>query len=98
MQTINMAVQVQHLEEKHLFYANIEGNEAFLEYRQLPNDTWEYTHTFVPKALRGQGIANELVKFALDFAKENNIKVVPSCPTVKHYLEAHHEYNNILVE
>ena len=83
MQTINMAVQVQHLEEKHHFCANIEGNEAFLEYRKLSPDTWEYTHTFVPTALRGQGIAKELVKFALDFARDNKYKGKAQLPDGK---------------
>jgi predicted GNAT family acetyltransferase len=92
-----MAIQVQHSPEKHLFVTNIEGNEAFLEYRKLSDETWEYSHTYVPKALRGQGIANEIIKYALDFALTNHIKVKPSCPSVQHYLESHREYVGILV-
>lgn len=44
-------------------------------------------HTYVNGPLRGQGIAAELVETVLDYAKENNLKVVPVCSYVKKYLE-----------
>lgn len=92
-----MDIQVQIAEANHVFFANIDGKEAFLQYRVVAPHTWEYVHTFVPKALRGQGIAGQIIQFALDYARQHNIKVLPSCPSVQKFLETHREYDDILL-
>ena len=93
-----MEIDVKHLPERHMFYANVEGKESMMQYRILDEKTWDYAHTFVPGALRGKGIASTIIKFALDYAREHGLKVRPSCPKVQSYLETHHEYDDILVE
>lgn len=49
-------------------------------------------HTEVPKPLEGRGYASALAKSALDYAKENQLTVVPYCPFVRAYLQRHPEY------
>ena len=93
-----MDIKVEHLPEKHMFYAIVDGKESMMQYRILNATTWDYAHTFVPGALRGRGIASAIIKFALDYAREHHIKVKPNCPKVQSYLEQHHEYDDMLVE
>ncbi|WP_298738062.1 GNAT family N-acetyltransferase [uncultured Psychrobacter sp.] len=52
----------------------------------------EYKHTEVPKALSGQGIAGYLVKYILDDAAAKGLRVKPTCPYVKSYIDKHPEY------
>jgi predicted GNAT family acetyltransferase len=49
----------------------------------------------VPDALRGQGIASRLVRFALDYALAARVRVVPSCPFVAAFLDRHPGYESI---
>jgi len=54
-------------------------------------------HTYVPNALRGKGIASKIVKVALTYAEENNLKIIPSCSYVAAYIQRHKEYEELLV-
>lgn len=58
---------------------------------QVEGNTIELVHTGVPEELGGQGIGGELVRAAVDRARERREKVVPSCPYVRHWLEKHPE-------
>ena len=52
----------------------------------------EYKHTEVPDALGGQGVAGYLVKYILDDAAAKGLRVKPTCPYVKSYIDKHPEY------
>lgn len=54
----------------------------------------EYKHTEVPKELGGQGIAGYLVKYILDDAAAKGLRVKPTCPYVKSYIDKHPEYQD----
>jgi uncharacterized protein len=91
-----MPVEVQHNPSQHRFEVHIDDQLAQLRY-QRNGDVIAYTHTEVPPALEGQGIAGQMAKTALDYAKENNLKVLPLCPYVAKYVERHHDWDDILV-
>lgn len=55
-------------------------------------DAVHLTHTEVPKALEGQGRASALTHAALEAAKRDGVKVVPSCPFAAAYVRRHPEY------
>lgn len=40
-------------------------------------------HTEVDSAFGGQGVGKKMVLAAVDFARENNIKILPLCPFAK---------------
>lgn len=85
-------MEVIHDEENCLFIINVENDTSFLAYK-LENSIIELNTTYTPPKLRGRGIAEKLVKAALQYAKENNLKIIPNCSYVCHYLERHPEYN-----
>ena len=73
-----------------------DGEVAFLGY-QTDADGWiSLLHTWVPPALRGRGIANELAQKALQFAKDNGLKVEVICPVVFHFITKHPEYKPLV--
>ena len=47
----------------------------------------EYTvianHTWVDDSLRGQGVARQLLDFLVEFAREKNLKILPTCSYVE---------------
>jgi len=67
------------------------GHElAFANYRLTPSAVI-ITHTETPRALRGRGIASELIKGALDLIRRDGKKVIAGCGFVVDYLDKHPE-------
>ena len=54
--------------------------------------------TLVPEQYEGKGIAGALAKFALEYARSKNLKLIVYCPYVKMYMKRHPEYNDLLEE
>jgi uncharacterized protein len=73
-----------------------EGKTAYLEYN-LAGNILQLLHTEVPPESRGLGLASELAKSALDWARENNAKVDVICTSVAAYMARHPEYNDLLI-
>lgn len=88
-------MEVIHDIEKQKFYVVIDELESHLEYVRM-NNILNLNHTYVPNALRGRGIAGKIVKAALTFAEQNNLKIIPSCSYVAAYIQRHTEYESLL--
>jgi predicted GNAT family acetyltransferase len=67
----------------------------FLRYNQIGSHI-VLEHTEVPRAQQGQGLAGALAKAALEYARENNLSVIPVCPFVLSYLSRHPEYQSLV--
>jgi uncharacterized protein len=83
---------IRHEPAMQRFVARLSGTEAVLEYRVTDSGTLDYHHTFVPQALRGGGVASQLTAFALSYARDNGLKIRPTCPFTARYIERHPEY------
>ena len=88
-------LDVHHDPARHRFTADVDGAEAFINYRELPGRVLDLDHTYVPPAGRGRGIASQLTAHALTFARGGGYKVVPSCPFVGTYLDRHPEFRDL---
>lgn len=55
-----------------------------------------FTHTGVPSAYRGQGLAGQLVEAGLQWAQAEGLKVVPACSYVQLYLQRHPEWQHLI--
>lgn len=99
MQEESMTHLIDHRTDSHEFVTIVDGKESVMRYKIVSSDakTLDYYHTFVPPELRGHHIAEEIVKFALNYAKVNHIKVIPSCPFVSRYIDSHPEYQALVV-
>ena len=73
-----------------------DGHVAYLEYT-LAGKVLQLIHSEVPPALRGQGLAAELAHSALEWAREQGLKVDVICPSVNAYLEKHPEYADLVL-
>ena len=72
-----------------------DGAEAVLDY-ELAGDVVTFTHTFVPPALRGRGLAEALVRRGLEDARAAHRRVMPQCSYVARFIERHTEYLDLL--
>ena len=58
---------------------------------QLRGSRIVLVHTGVPRELQGHGLADALAHAALEYARANQLEVVPDCPFVRAYLKRHPE-------
>ncbi|WP_454619184.1 GNAT family N-acetyltransferase [Bradyrhizobium cenepequi] len=77
------------------FELDVDGGVAFASYRATPSAVI-ITHTETPRALRGRGIASELVKGALELIRADGHKVIAGCGFVVDYLRKHPEYRDLM--
>jgi uncharacterized protein len=55
-----------------------------------------FTHTEVPPAYEGKGIANKLARTALEHARAEGLRVVAMCPFFSLYIRKHPEYRSLV--
>jgi predicted GNAT family acetyltransferase len=68
--------------------ASADDVEGELVYR-LDGDRLILIHTGVDESLQGRGLAAQLVKAALDYARPSGLTIVPWCPYARHWLREH---------
>jgi predicted GNAT family acetyltransferase len=73
-----------------------DGHVATLDYT-IAGRVLALLHSEIPKELRKTGIASTLAKTALDWARENHMKVDVVCPFVANYLGSHPEYSDLVL-
>ena len=86
--------KVRDNKSRQRFELDVDGAMAFANYRLTP-DAVIITHTETPAALRGRGIASELVKGALEMIRADGLKVVAGCGFVVDYLQKHPEFADL---
>lgn len=68
-------------DKKARFYMEENGVRiANLEYVYAGTDKFIIEHTEVNETHEGKGLGKLLVKAAVDFAREKNLKIIPLCP------------------
>jgi predicted GNAT family acetyltransferase len=91
-----MTLEIRNNEEESQFETTVDGHVALTAYDLEDPNRIVFTHTDVPEALSGRGIAGEIVKFGLDHAREKKLTVVPQCAYVASYIKRHPEYQDLL--
>ena len=82
--------------ERKRFEASLDGYQGRVEY-MLVQDRIIYTHTEVDPALEEKGVGSLLVRYALEYARQEGLKIMPLCPFVAGYMKRHTEYNDLLM-
>lgn len=80
------------------------GGSAHLNYIVREKDgspgvvAYDLVHTFVSPELRGKGVAGQLVRFAVQHARQSGHKIIPTCSYVDTYMKRHKEDNDVLFQ
>ncbi|MFN3888699.1 MAG: GNAT family N-acetyltransferase [Aquabacterium sp.] len=88
------ALDIVHHPEIGRFEAIVDGLRCEADY-VLQGQVMRMTHTGVPRALEGRGIAAALVSHALGWAREQGYKVQPVCSYVAVYMRRHPEWQDL---
>jgi uncharacterized protein len=79
---------VVHHEPEQRFELQQDGRAGVLQYRRSGNHL-VLVHTEVAPALEGKGIGAQLVRSALEYARQQDLKVVPRCSFASAYIRRH---------
>jgi predicted GNAT family acetyltransferase len=79
---------INHDANGHRFTTEVDGHPAQLDYT-LAGGVMTITHTRVPAAIGGRGIAAELMRAALNAARTSGWSVNPACSYAAAYLQKH---------
>ena len=85
---------IRHDAAEHRFSVVVDGHVAEIDYHMSGN-TMVITHTGVPGAIGGRGIAGDLVRATLDWARAEGLKVVTACSYSQAWVDKHPEYADL---
>lgn len=95
-----MVMEINHRKEenKGAFIATENGAKAGeMTYSKAGDTLIIIDHTEVDPAFGGQGVGKKMVLAAVDFARENNIKILPLCPFAKATFDKNKDIQDVLV-
>lgn len=79
---------IHHSPSRSRLETTVDGSVSVLDYH-LQGRVMTITHTGVPPALRGRGIAASLVQAAFALAKEQGWRVAPACSYAAAWAQRH---------
>jgi uncharacterized protein len=84
-------MKISHNPDQQAFVIALGGAQAVLNYSLSPASIGneggvDFTRTYVPSEFRGQGYAEALVKYGLNWAAQQGLKVQSSCWYVRGFL------------
>ena len=88
-------VSVSHNPTAGQFEIRTEQGMAFLRYAH-DGPSLDLLHTEVPAELEGHGYGAALAKAALDYAKDEGLGIIPTCPFITAYLRRHPKYATLI--
>jgi predicted GNAT family acetyltransferase len=79
---------ISHDSHANQFTSEVDGHRAELDYT-VADGVMTITHTRVPQAIGGRGVAAELMRDALKFAAERGLSINPACSYAAAYMRKH---------
>ena len=80
--------ELKHIAAEHRYVFDLGDDKAYIAYEEQPNAV-VLTHTIVPEAYGGQGIAAELTEAVLADLKAKGRKIIPECSYIVRWIERH---------
>lgn len=72
--------------------------KAVLEFRPKSDGVIEAYHTLVKEELEGKGVAGKLFDELIAYAKEENLKIIPSCSYVDYRMKKDDKCKELIAE
>jgi predicted GNAT family acetyltransferase len=81
-------ITISHDQKANQFTTEVDGHRAELDYTAA-DGVMTITHTRVPQAIGGRGIAAELMREAVKLAEERRWSINPACSYAEAYMRKH---------
>lgn len=92
-----MEIQHTNNETKGAFKAVEAGKEAGnMTYSWAGTERFIIDHTDVNPGFSGQGVGKKMVLAAVEYARKNNLKILPLCPFAKSVFDKMEEIRDVL--
>jgi predicted GNAT family acetyltransferase len=89
-------IEVTDAPGRERYELSIDGEVVgFTDYRARPG-LIAFVHTEVAERLQGRGLADRLIRFALEDARTRGLAVLPFCPFVKAFIERQREFEALV--
>jgi predicted GNAT family acetyltransferase len=76
------------------FEISLTNGHAYIDYRWFYGRI-AFMHTFVPPEYRGKGVSTELVIFALEFARTEELEILVFCPFIEFFIKKNPGYESL---
>lgn len=91
-----MEIKHEKLENKGRFFYEVNGEvKAEMTYSVAGKGKIIIDHTEVDPSLHGQGVGYKLVDASVNYARENQIKILPLCPFASAVFKKKEVYNDV---
>jgi predicted GNAT family acetyltransferase len=100
-QTIINFMEIQRSEDGNggeFFLEENDGRLALMTYKKSGDDKIIIDHTEVDPNFRGEGLGEDLVAAGVKHARENNLKIIATCPFAKKVIDDNPAFRDILAE
>ena len=91
-----MATEVRHRAEASRYEIELDGRVVGIAEYADRGGVWIYHHTEIDTPFRGQGVGEELVRFALDDVRARGGRIVPACWYVAQFVDEHPDYTDLV--
>ncbi len=90
-------MKIRHDHERHQFVGELGSYHAVLMYAER-DGVLDFYHVYIPDPFRKRGLAGALLKRAFEYARLEQLQVVPTCPFIAgDFLSRFPEYRELTV-
>jgi predicted GNAT family acetyltransferase len=90
------SIEVANAPDRDRYEVSVDGEVVgFTAYRLRPR-LIAFIHTEVDERFQGRGLADKLIRFALEDARARGLAVLPFCPFVNAFIERHREFEALV--
>ncbi len=83
-------------DDQRLYVATVDGHQATVAWVPAGEGVVDFVSTYVPHVLRGRHVGTALVRWALEQARAEGLRVIPSCWFVAQVMDRYPEYRDLL--
>jgi len=90
-----MEYEIVHNPDDQRFQTEKDGHRCQLDYT-FRDAVISMNRVYVPPPVEGKGIAGALTRYALDYSRAHEWKVIPRCPYVAAWIKRHPDYQDLV--
>jgi len=94
-----MQIKHHNIDDDGIFYIDDNGKRmGDMRYMIDQDRQMDIYHTEVDPEIEGQNWGKQLIEAAVNYARENQLKIIPSCTFAKAVFTRHTQYQDVLLD